>query len=299
MAQSRYRFAHIRKRGANPMPPGPIGHIGPAHDPYVRLTHACFEELDGLTVPAGPPRRATTVPASAALDELRARLRHFQGEMVARRMMPSYFLGLTRTTLFGVGSILYAAGAPHPAWRRWFALRAVGARLLGDWSEAVTLGAVAGEWEFVDAIDGTEEKLDVAADTLWRILGKHPKHERVPSEDEGRWGEAWVALATAVAARDEPRVDRAMSALVDAALEEDSRVTADRYDLGASADSLVPWGWAAFCESGQACAAAAALKRLGLPPSDRIGVARLRYLEPGLAEGASWLGAQRFVPAQG
>jgi hypothetical protein len=276
----------------------PIGYVGHADDPYVRLLQAYVEELEGLAVPQGPPRRALSRPASDVLAELRATIDRGIGEVVARRMMPSYLLGIHGTSLLGIGSVLYAAGAPHPTWRRWFALRAVAERHLGTWSAAVKLAAIAGEWKLVDAIDDTQEELDTADAALWRLLGKRAARVREPATQEVRWNDAWSALVVAAEAKDRPRIDRAFSTLVDEATSMDDRVTADRYVVDVQGDaglSLMPWGWAPFCESGMVCAAAAILRRLDLAPGERIGVARLRYLEPGLATGDSWVGAHRFL----
>jgi hypothetical protein len=101
---------------------------------------------------------------------------------------------------------------------------------------------------------------------------------------------AWRTLA-------DERSERALMRVIDEAMDSDPHVTADAVHMGdPRSDTFVPWAWSPTTDAGTAAAAATILKREGWTPSRLFGDARYRFVEPGLADGPSWLGAERFLP---
>jgi hypothetical protein len=253
------------------------------------------EELDALALPAGPARRRLEHPASVVLDETAARIRSDLEKVVRGQWARTAVVQLTSTRAIAIAGALYAAGAPHPTWRRWLAIAAACERLVGNWIEAVVFASIAGEWSFVDRIDDTRERFSAEWAAIWRILGKRPAVDFAAFSTE-IGAPAWEALADAAASGNEARVERTLMAVVDAAMKEDSWSSGDRVRTGdPHGEDFLPFMWCSHASSSWAIAAI--LRRRGFRPSRRFGQTRLRYIEPGLAEGASWLGAERLLPS--
>lgn len=246
---------------------------------YVTLRALFAQELVALCPPPGPGRRRGAVAHGRALinavnedlDEIdeQHRLRVARLRDSAASVTD---LALELTTF------LYAAGAPHPRWRRWASLAAFGSHLQGDLVGALRYGAMAGEWAYVDRLSvelpPTRQLVDLA---LWRVIGAdlEPAEEALLEEaGEEPSRRAWRDLAVAIPGRDAERALGALSALAD--------------DWLASIEGeWEAYDYRAFpCFDPALCAAAALARRaLGALPVDGLTPARRAALDPGSAPG--------------
>lgn len=268
-----------------PYAPG-VALLSPAPRAHERLLARLEAGLASLACPPASARRRALRPApERVLALLSTVLDRWLGEVRAGRAAASYVVELTSGSTALVGAVLYAAGAEHPAWRRWTALAAGAHALVGECDAALVLGAVAHEWAFVDALSPPARELDASWAALRRLLGK-------TAGDGADAGPASAAWAGVLEARAPEEVAAAFSGLVDDALAADRRVTADAVTLADEEDlaDLHATAWTPYSPSGEVAAAAAALARRNRLPLHALDPVRARYAEPGWASGPSDLG---------
>jgi hypothetical protein len=230
------------------------------------------EEFRGMAAPAGPERRigATRRGASAM-------------ERVRREIDGNEKVGSGADLALEVASYLYSAGAPHPEWRHWVGLAALGYLHLGEYVKACPYLVLAGEWSCLEALRAvTPGRRSPAAEAVWRLAVGEPDELSWPDGDPD--DEGWSELLAAIPAADRERMEAGLDAVATFWLDEydgDWEVFHPR-----SAPDFEP----------EVCAAAAIARRSGYHPTGLSGDVR-RFLEPGLAEGEPEPLYPRLVPS--
>jgi len=262
-------------------------------DPYARTLAAIDEGLRGLSLEGWSPRRGIGGEAGELLAALRAPLEGLVAQVRAGAMAASYAVHASTVWTPALGSLLFACGAPHGAWRRWPALGAVASALVGEYRVAVTLGAVAHAWAVVDRVRSTAEGFDASWGGLWRLLGKEPRVDLATVRDAPEAIAAWSALVDAAPGAE---AEAALARVIDLARLSDDRVTPDAIAvLDPASGDLGAGPWSPTSDSGTAAAAAAVLARRGWRPSPELGRDRARFVEPGWVEGAPLGGVEAIL----
>lgn len=169
-----------------------------------------------------------------------------------------------------LASYLYAAGAPHPQWRRWAAITAMGLALQGQFVDAGTYAAVAGEWDLIVRMRSLPPGRSSMPAQLWPLLTGEPSLEMPIDGDDLDQG--WYCLVEAIRIGDHARSERALREIVEWWWEEDEGDWVNFH----------PYSYPDF--DAPVCAAAAVAKRHGYVPRDLSPDVR-RYLDAGLADG--------------
>lgn len=256
--------------------------------PHERLLGAIEVALGEVSLEGLPGRRRVDRPAPAILGAIAGPLETILRDARTGRAAPSYAVAMSTAFTPALGSLLFAYGAPHPTWRRWTAIAAVGEALDGGWCAAVTLGAIAHAWDLVDRVPTVSEGYDASWAALFRLLGKEPAIDPTTARDEPEAIALWAALVEDHARGRDP--EPALARVIDRARALDDRVGDDVVAMtDPSGEHLHPTPWSATTESGTAAAAVAILARRGWAPSPSFGDERRRFVEPGLAPGAAAL----------
>ena len=162
--------------------------------PHERLLGAIEVALGEVSLEGLPGRRRVDRPAPAILGAIAGPLETILRDARTGRAAPSYAVAMSTAFTPALGSLLFAYGAPHPTWRRWTAIAAVGEALDGGWCAAVTLGAIAHAWDLVDRVPTVSEGYDASWAALFRLLGKEPAIDPTTARDEPEAIALWAAL---------------------------------------------------------------------------------------------------------
>lgn len=168
-----------------------------------------------------------------------------------------------------LGSCLYDAGAPHPAWRFWTGLAGLGLVLLDRPGEACPYLVLAEQWESVARLTSrpAPDSGSLRRRALWALAGGKP----VPEGPFRQVDEPWADLLAALPAADQRRVSRDLRMLADFWIGEDE-----------GWNEFLPRSYPSF--EPEVCAAAAIARRRGLMVTD-VPDDVLLFLEPGLGVG--------------
>lgn len=166
-------------------------------------------------------------------------------------------------------SLLYAAGASHPAWRHWSALTALGRLLHGDLLDGCIDAVLGAEWAYVERL-GTHQIPEGPSSqrVVWQLTagGRDAAAGLNVKDDLDR---AWLTLLESVPARDHRRTDAALGELAEFWMGEDE-----------GWEDFHPRQYPLF--QPDVCAAAQAAVRRGYVPQ-HLDERTVRYLDPGLA----------------
>jgi hypothetical protein len=232
------------------------------------LTAFVVEEIGRLEPPTGPERRSGAVErAPNMLRIVRRDLRGIGRLLDAGRLSPDDALSQLSDLVLELTSLLYSAGAPHPVWRRWSGIYALGQRLQGHEPEAAKYAALGGEWALLEALADRPPRTKRVSELIsWCVLRGQPSSIAAAARDEE--DEAWLQLGASIAARDDSMTARALETIAQHWLGEgDWRAFHPR-----SAPDFEP----------AVCAVAALARRNGFTGQGLSADAR-EFLEPGLA----------------
>jgi hypothetical protein len=219
-------------------------------------------EAREVEVPTGPYRLVATA------DRVAGCVTDVLGRIA--RLAPDASPGDGAELALELSSYLYAAGAPHPRWRRWAALTALGRALGGRHFEAAAYAALAGEWALVGELRSRPPGRSSMPGQLWALLGGAGPAGPARAGDE--LDDDWAALLAAVRDGDGGRAGAALRELVEWWWEEDEGDWV-RFHPHSYPDYDAPL-----------CAAAAVVRHRGLAPGE-LPPDVARYLAAGLADG--------------
>ena len=236
-------------------------------------------EARGVEVPPGPYRLV------ASADRIRACVTDVLDRLT--RLRPGTSPADGADLALELSSYLYAGGAPHPTWRRWSALVALGQALATHHFEAAAYAALAGEWPLVAALTSRPPGRSSMPGQLWTLLRDAAGDTAGDTAGGGAAGHG--GRAGPVRVGDE--LDEDWDALVGAVRDGDAG------RAGAGLRNLVEWWWEEdegdWVEfhpfsypdyDAPLCAAAAVVRHRGLDVGE-LPPDVARYLEAGLADG--------------
>jgi hypothetical protein len=233
---------------------------------YIGLLAA---ELTTVTIPEGPRRRSGTDALFAdCLGYVRRDLDAVR-EMLGEGGTPASDIFATGANLAAeTASLLYAAGAPHVAWRHWSALTSLGRLLLGDRLQGCLDAVLGAEWAYIERLRGTGMPVGPNPQrVVWQlVVGSGDATASMVPRDS--YDHAWLDLLASIPARDHRRTEAALRELAEFWIGEDE-----------DWECFHPRSYPDF--QSDVCAAAQAARRRGYVP-EHLDEEILRYLEPGL-----------------
>lgn len=229
------------------------------------------DEAGAVRTPPGPYRLiATRNRIEDCFESVLGRISRLGNVIGPEDNQESQYLRDASDRALELGSYLYAAGAPHPQWRRWSALAALGLALQNQFVDAGTYAAVAGEWDLIARMRSLPPGRSSMPAQLWPLLTGEAPLEMPTNGDD--LDQAWCHLVNAVRTGNNARTEATLREIVEWWWEEDEGDWVNFH----------PYSYPDF--DVPVCAAAAAAKRHGYVPRDLpqdVG----RYLDAGLADG--------------
>lgn len=236
-----------------------------------RYPSAVAEELNVLAIPTGPDRRTgagENAPSNIAVvrrDLYAVTESVAQGELLAdEAVRRTWDLSLEMM------SCLYAAGAPHPVWRRWSALAAFGMVLSNQYLSSCPYLVLAGEWSCVRALAGHPVEVSDSMElrTTWALATGQRERNFLPDRIDDA-DAPWMTLLDSIPAGDFGRTEASLRELAEFWILEDEE-------------------WEVFEARSypvfepEVCAVAAVARHRGYR-TEHLPDDVMRFLEPGLA----------------
>jgi len=238
------------------------------------LLDTFLDTIRSAQVPSGPARRrGGDSLVGEVLARVPAAIEFVRAQFVGGNLGAIDAANYVAESAMELTSVLFVGGAPHPTWRRWAGLAAVGSWHAGAIQQAAQYAALGNEWALIRALPELPALRGALEDlVLWRVLGGVPQ-PALPATATGPLDHAWLSLATSIPAGDHATTASALDDIAEAWMLETDDDWEDAH-RGAYPDYFLP-----------GCVAAAAARHRGLPHALVRGDT-YRFLEAGLADGA-------------